>query len=691
VRGGFWGKFSDLVVVVGVVGMVVMMIVPLAPGVLDILLAANMALTLLILLVALHTTDPLHFSVFPSLLLVVTLFRLALNISGTRLILLHAHAGQVISAFGAVVVGGNYVVGAVVFVILVIIQFVVLTSGAQRVAEVAARFTLDAMPGKQMSIDADLNAGNITDAEARKRREAVEDEADFYGAMDGASKFVRGDAIAAVVIILVNVVGGLVIGVLQNGMSLVEALQTYTLLTVGEGLVTQIPALLVSTATGIVVTRAASNSNLGQDLSSQLMAKPRALALVACLMIGILVVPGLPRAPFLLIGAGLASGAWALWRQSGATDAEDASSPGGDARPTDVGESLDLDALELTVGSGLLALVDRARGGTLVDRLTGVRRDFASQLGVMVPAIRIRDVVDEAPNRYVLRLFGAGVGRGEARPSRMLAIGPVPEALEAEPGVEPTHGLPAGWIRPEQEAEAQAAGCTTVDATSLICTHVYHMLRMHAAELLGRQDVRRLLDRQRASRPALVDDLVPSTLGLGEVQRVLRNLLRERISIRNIVGILEAMADGARLTKEPDMLTEHVRQALARTIAQQFQSEDGLLRVVTLAPQVEQVLMTALRREDRDVYAVIGMTALNSLYTNLVEEMARMRRAGHEPIVLTYPSTRPYFKRVSEQVAPGLVVVSYAEVPPDVKAEAVGVLRMAETNSEAPSLEAVPA
>lgn len=675
-KPGAWTRFSDIAVALAVVGMIVIMIVPLTPGALDVLLASNLALTLVILLVALHTTDPLHFSVFPSLLLVVTLYRLALNISGTRLILLHAHAGLLINAFGNVVVEGSYVVGAVVFLILVIIQFVVVTSGAQRVAEVAARFTLDAMPGKQMSIDADLNAGAITDVEARRRRRAIEDEADFYGAMDGASKFVRGDAIAAVIIILVNVLGGLVIGVLQKGMSLMEALQTYTLLTVGEGLVTQIPALLVSTATGIVVTRAASNANLGEDLTSQLLAKPRALAIASCLMLTLLVVPGLPRVPFLLIGTGLGTGAWVLGRKAGA-DADAVDGEGNDPRAADLSDALDLDPLEMQVGSALLPMVERATDDRLLQRFTDIRREFASQMGVLIPALRVRESADCPRNTYIFRLFGAEVARGEVYPNRVMVVDPPPLAgLEGLPGVEPTARMAALWVDPHHAPRAEEAGCAVVDPVTVMGTHLFHVLRQHSAELLGRQEVRRLLDRQKLVRPALVEDLVPNLLGLGEIQKVLRNLLRERLPIKNLAGILEALADGATRSKDPEVLTEWVRQALARGIAQHFMGPDGRLYVLTLSPQVEQALMAVVAREDRNIHAVLSLEALESLNMSLVECCKKMRVRRLAPLVLTYPATRPLLASISEQVTPELAVLSYSEVPPGIKFDHCGTVTM---------------
>ncbi|WP_404980641.1 flagellar biosynthesis protein FlhA [Carboxydichorda subterranea] len=667
---------SDAAVFVAVVAIVLMMVLPLPPALLDLLLATNITLSLLILLLTMNVKEPLQFSVFPSVLLVVTLFRLALNISSTRLILLHAYAGRIIEAFGQFVVGGNYLVGFVIFLILVVIQFIVITRGAERVAEVAARFTLDAMPGKQMSIDADLNAGLISEQEARARRQAIEREADFYGAMDGASKFVKGDAIASVVITLINVLGGLAVGMLQMGMDVAEALRRYTLLTVGDGLVTQIPALLVSTATGIIVTRTSSEENMGQDMTRQLFGQPRTLGAAAGVLLVLALVPGLPTLPFLALAGVAAAAASAMSREQrraaekarlAAVEKEREEAK----RPEAVMSLLQTDPVELEIGYSLIPLVDQSHGAELLDRITMVRRQVALDLGVVVPPIRIRDNMQLKPNSYVIKLRGVEIGKGELFPNHLLAMDSG-QGLDALSGIrthEPAFGLPAVWISQELRDQAEAAGCTVVDAPSVLATHLSELLRRHAAELLGRQETRVLLDHVKSFSAAVVEELVPDLLGLGEVQKVLQHLLREGVPIRDLVTILEALADSARESRDPEVLTEHVRAALARQLSHLYAEPDGTIPVITLAPALEQ----RLEELAASPAAPLDPQWLQQLVVRLGRAQEEAAARGKQAVVLCSPGVRRYLRRLIERPLPRLPVMSFAEVASgfQVKSEAV--------------------
>lgn len=673
-------RHSDIVMALGVVAIVAMMIVPLPTPLLDVLLITNLTGALVILLISLYTTEPLAFSVFPPLLLITTLFRLSLNISASRLILLQADAGRVIEAFGNIVVGGSYVVGVVVFLILVVIQYVVITNGAGRVAEVAARFTLDAMPGKQMSIDADLNAGIITEQEARRRRALIEREADFYGAMDGASKFVRGDAIAAIVIILINITGGFVIGVLQLRMPFDQALTRYTLLTIGDGLVSQIPALLISTATGIVVTRAASESNMGQDTARQVLANPRALVLVAVVLMALGFAPGLPTLPFLMLAVGLGASAWYAARaqrqaraEADAAAAEAAVLPA--AGPESVTGLLQLDPMELEIGYGLIPLVDPAEAGNLLDRITRIRRQMALELGIVLPTVRVRDNLQLQPNEYVVKLRGVEVARGEVMPNHFLAMsaGLAEGEVEGIPTTEPAFGLPALWIAPAQKERAELLGYTVVDPPSVLTTHLTEVIKANAATLLGRQDTQQLLNNLKTEYPAVVDELVPNLLTLGEVQKVIQNLLKERVPVRDLVTILETLADHARTTRDPDNLTEYVRQALARTISIMYRNGDGLVHVITLSPRTEQLLADALKQTEQGMMIALEPVLAQRLLQRLASEMERVAQMGYVPVLLCSSRIRLSLRRLTERVLPNLVVLGFTEVAQgvDVNAEAM--------------------
>ena len=657
--------------------LVVLMIVPVAPWVLDVLLSLNIALALVIMLTSLYTENALAFSVFPTLILIVTLFRLSLNISATRSILLHGYAGEVINQFGAIVVGGNYAVGLVIFAILVVIQFVVITNGAGRVAEVAARFTLDAMPGKQLAVDADLNAGLITEAEARQRRKDIQRSADFYGAMDGASKFVRGDAVAALIIVFVNIIGGFVIGIVQQGLTLAQSLQTYTLLTIGEGIVTQIPALLVSTATGIIVTRAAAESSFGEELTSQLVQEPRALAIAAGLLI-LFGLFGLPPIPMFVMAAILA-GLFFRRRAMIAKAAEKPALAAGGAtnqpavKPAEsVVPLLSYDPMELEIGFGLIPLVDVSQGGDLLERITMIRRHAARELGIVVPPIRVRDNLQLKPSTYVVKIYGLEVTRAEVMVSRLLAMNPgtATNGIEGIPTVEPAFNLPALWIPESGRGDAELAGYTVIDPTSVIATHLTELIKTHAPDLLGRQETSALLDNVKQHYPVVVDELVPGLLTVGEIQRVLQNLLRERIPIRNLLLILENLADGARASKDVDFLTERVRASMARHISAEY-TENGLLSVITVDPRLETLLGEAARRGE-DAYALLDPNTVAKIYGSLTKQIQHAQQAGLQPVVLTSPQTRLALKRLTERAAPQLVVLSYSEIAPGLRVESIG-------------------
>ncbi|HEX8806798.1 MAG TPA: flagellar biosynthesis protein FlhA, partial [Candidatus Aquilonibacter sp.] len=608
-------SFTPVLVAGAAVSLVVLMIVPIPAMLLDVLLSFNITLALVIIATALYTENALAFSAFPTMLLIVTLFRLALNITATRAILLHGYAGEVINFFGQIVVGGNYAVGFVIFLILIIIQFVVITNGAGRVAEVAARFTLDAMPGKQLAIDADLNAGLITEAEARQRRKDIQRAADFYGAMDGASKFVRGDAIAAVIIVAINTIGGFIVGVAQQHLTIIESLQKFTLLTVGEGIVTQVPALLISTATGIIVTRAAAETDFGSDITKQLTSQPRAL-LIAAIITGLFGLAGLDR--WLLLGISTILFFIYFTRREGAAEAgAEAAKVRAGGKPGVPGTQpaksgaesvvplLSYDPMELEIGFGLIPLVDVNQGGDLLERITLIRRHAARDLGIAVPPIRVRDNLQLRPNSYLVKIYGLEVAQAEVMVSRLLAMNPgtATAPIDGIPTTEPAFGLPALWIAENARSEAEMAGYTVIDPTSVIATHLTELIKSHSPDLLGRQETSALLDNIKSHYPVVVDELVPGLLTVGEVQRVLQNLLRERIPIRNLVMILETLADAARVSKDVDFLTEKVRAALARHISAEY-AENGLLSVITVDPRMESLLAEAVRRGE-DAFALL--------------------------------------------------------------------------------------
>ncbi|MFP4306543.1 MAG: flagellar biosynthesis protein FlhA [Desulfococcaceae bacterium] len=671
----FLSRNTDVLMALLVVGILMLMILPLPTILLDLLIAFNITFALILLLAALYVMKPLDLSTFPSLLLVVTLFRLSLNICSTRLILLHGHegtgaAGTIIMAFGGFVVGGNYVVGFIVFLILVLINFLVITKGAGRIAEVAARFTLDAMPGKQMAIDADLNAGLLDEKEARRRREMVAREAEYYGAMDGANKFVKGDAIAGIIITLINIVGGLVVGVLQNDMNVGEAARNYTLLTVGDGLVTQIPALIVATAAGIVVTRAgAGGGSMGGEIAGQLLGQPHAIAVTAVILAGFGLIPGLPAIPFLAMALCMGGIAYLLVgaereRKDREAEAEAEETPAAETPET----VPPLDPLALTVGHRLVPLVDADQDGRVLERIRSIRNQLAADLGVLVPPVRIRDDMSFAPGDYAIHLRGNPVGKGQLMPEHLLAmhIGASPRPVKGVQTREPTYGLPAYWIKPSEREDALDKGYTVVDLPTVLVTHLSEIVRRHAHELLGRQEVSRMLDELRATHPKAVDDLTPNPLPLGAVVRVLSNLLREGVPIRDMLTIVETLADWAPAVKDPDALTEYVRTALARTITRLCQAPDGSLPVITVGAGVEERIVEASGRPDAGGLPALPPETATRLMQAVSARVEQFSSPEGSPVLVCSGAVRPRLKRLAEKFLPNLTILSYNEIAPGV-------------------------
>jgi len=680
--GGAIKKYSDVVVALAIIMIVIMMIIPLPTILLDLLLCLNITLALVVLMVSVYNVEPLDFSVFPSLLLVTTLFRLALNVSSTRLILLNGYAGEVIMSFGNFVVGGNAVIGFIIFVILIIIQFIVITKGAERVAEVSARFTLDAMPGKQMAIDADLNQGAITDLEAKDRRVKIQREADFYGAMDGASKFVKGDAVAAIIIIIINILGGFIIGMVQRNLDVTQALQTYTLLTVGEGLVNQIPALLVSTATGIIVTRAASDENLGHDLVTQLFKNSRIFFIIAGVLTLMAIVPGLPGIPFFSLAVIAGVIAYNL-RQSEQESVETESVQKEEQekedikKPENIISLLQVDPMELEIGYSLIPLVDTGQGGDLLERIVMIRRQCALELGLVVPTIRIRDNIQIKPNAYIIKLKGIEIAKGELLLDHYLAMnsGTVFEEVAGIDTVEPAFGLPALWIPEAEREQAELNGYTVVDAVSVLATHLTEVIKSHADEILGRQETQNLVDNVKKTSASVVEELIPTLMSVGEIQKVLANLLSERVSIRDMATILEVLADYARATKDTDILTEYVRHALARQITQQ-NIQNNVLPCITVDPQVENMIAAAVQRTEHGSYVNLEPDSMKRLLSALNEELQKLTSMGYQAIVLTSPAVRLYFRKLVERSVPGIIILSHAEIEQSVEIQVLGVVKI---------------
>jgi len=666
-------RHSDVFLAASVVGVLLVLIVPVPTPLVDVLLTLNIACSLLLLMVALSAARPLEFSTFPSLLLFTTLFRLSLNVASTRLILLNGYAGEVINAFGHFVVAGNMVVGLIVFLILVVIQFVVITRGAGRVSEVAARFTLDAMPGKQMAIDADLNSGLITEDQARRRREQIAQEAEFYGAMDGASKFVRGDAIAGIVITAVNLLGGMVMGKV-NGMSIGEALRTYSILTVGDGLVTQIPSLIIATTAGIIVTKASSSTNLARDVAGEVLTHPRSLAIGAGIMALFGLVPGLPTLPFFVLSAvfvGLFLACRRAARERAATprEGEPAQAPP-PTEETELASLMQVDRVAVEVGYQLIPLVDPAQSDEMLRKIRALRRQLAAKLGIIVPPIRIHDNLQLKPQEYVIRLRGNEVARAELLADHLLAIdsGMVQAPLEGQPTREPAFGLPALWISPTQKDLAEAAGYTVADPRSVLITHLSEVLKKHAAELLTREDVRQLVDHLKEHSPTVVEELIPNLISLGGVQKVLQGLLSEGVPVCDLGSILEAIADHASKTKDPSALTELVRKSIARTICSHVETR-GRLGAITLDPALEQMIAQSVQEAGGGAVLVLEPTRSEQLLKKIADAVRSTVTAGYEAVLLTSSPIRKHVRRIVEHIMPDLPVLSYDELVPDMRLE----------------------
>ncbi|MBI9087725.1 MAG: flagellar biosynthesis protein FlhA [Desulfobacterium sp.] len=690
ILASFRSEASDIAMIVALIGILMAMILPLPPMLLDFFLALNITFAVIVLITTMYTKKPLDFFIFPSMLLVLTLFRLSLNVASTRLILLHGSegpmaAGAVIMSFGSFVVGGNYVVGMIIFIILVLINFMVITKGAGRIAEVAARFTLDAMPGKQMAIDADLNAGMIDDVEAGERRKGVAKESEFHGAMDGASKFVRGDAIAGIIITMINIAGGFIIGVLQQGMPMGEALVNYTLLTVGDGLVSQVPALLISTAAGLLVSRSGSENRMGKEFVTHLLSSTTPVYLGSVIIFCFGLVPGLPAFPFMTLALLLGGGCWFFIGREGA-DVEEreaeaaAEAEGGEesGAPEEVDHLLTLDTIELEVGYGLIPLVDKQQDGILLGRIRAIRRQFASEMGIIIPPIHIRDNLKLNPAQYRVMIKGVEAAGTELMVNHLLAMDPGGTAQEIEgiPTTEPAFKLPALWIPQDQEDGAKFAGYTVVDNSTVIATHLTEIIRNNAYDLLGRQEVQHLLDNLAKTSPKAVEELVPNLLSVGIVQKVLQNLLRERISIRNLLTIVETLADYAPMGKDPDLLTEYARQRISKGMLAPFVGEGKTLQVITLDREVEELLGKNIKHTEHGSYLAVDPKIAEQLLAAASVEVEKQLAMDVQPVIMCSPGLRRHFRKLIEHSLPSVFVVSHAEIVDDINLQAGGKVKL---------------
>ncbi|WP_419883843.1 flagellar biosynthesis protein FlhA [Peribacillus sp. B-H-3] len=673
----------DLTVLISVIMIVAMLIIPLPTWLLSILILLNISLALLVILTTMNMKEPLEFSIFPSLLLLLTLFRLGLNVSTTRSILTKGDAGGVVETFGTFVVGGNVLVGLVVFLILIIIQFIVITKGSERVSEVAARFTLDAMPGKQMSIDADLNAGMISEAEARERREKVGMEADFYGSMDGASKFVKGDAIAGIIIVLINLIFGMVIGILQQGMGFSEAASHFSLLTVGDGIVSQVPALLISTATGIVVTRAASKGNLGSDITSQLLAYPTMLYVTAAtiFLLGLFTpITDLLTIPIagLLAFAGYTIKKKPMPNELELQEMEEEIDTEEMKSPESVVNLLSVDPIEFEFGYGLIPLADANQGGDLLDRVVMIRRQLAIEMGLVIPVVRIRDNIQLNPNEYRLKIKGNEMARGELLLDHYLAMSPGIEddSIDGIDTIEPSFGLPAKWIAEDVKEHAEMMGYTVVDPPSVVSTHITEVIKANAHELLGRQETKQLIDHLHETAPILVDEVTPNPLTIGEVQKVLGKLLREKISIRNLPVIFETLADYGKMSSDTDLLTEYVRQNLARQITNELSSGEESLKVITLSGRVEKTIADAVQQTEHGNYLSLDPNDSQEILESISSKLEELALMEQSPIVLCSPAVRMYVRQLTERYFPQVPILSYNELESNIEVQSVGVVNI---------------
>ena len=673
----------DLSVLLSVILIVAMLIIPFPGWMLSILIIINISLALLVLLTSMNMQEPLQFSIFPSLLLLLTLFRLGLNVSTTRSILSHGEAGGVVETFGTFVVGGNVIVGFVVFLILIIIQFVVITKGSERVSEVAARFTLDAMPGKQMSIDADLNAGMISDKEARERREKIGKEADFYGAMDGASKFVKGDAIAGIIIVLINMLFGFIIGMTQQGLGLQEALSKYTLLTVGDGIVSQIPALLISTATGIVVTRAASDGNLGQDITAQLFAFPKMLYVTAATIFLLGLSTPINDILTIPIAGIIAFGAFKIGRSNvndiqSVDDLEEELEVDGMKSPESVVNLLNVDPIEFEFGYGLIPLADTNQGGDLLDRIVMIRRQLAIELGLVIPVVRIRDNIQLQPNEYRLKIKGSEMARGELLLDHYLAMSPGvdDDSIEGIDTIEPSFGLPAKWITEDMKDQAEMLGYTVVDPPSVVSTHITELIKANGHQLIGRQEVKQLIDHLKETYPILVDEVTPNPLTIGDIQKVLAKLLKEKVSIRNLPIIFETLADYGRMSTDTDLLTEYVRQSLARQITNSLAVDGDTLKVITLSGKVEKTVAEGVQQTEHGNYLSLDPTVSQTIIETIATQIEQVSLQEQSPILLCSPAVRMYVRQMIERYFPQIPVLSYNELESNIEVQSVGVVNI---------------
>ena len=676
-------KNTDVLVAFGVLGIVLMIIIPLPTFILDLLLAFNILISAGILVMTMFTTHVLQFSIFPTLLLITTLLRLGLNISSTRLILSQGNAGEIIAAFGDFVIGGNYVVGIIIFIIIVIINMMVITNGAGRVAEVSARFTLDAMPGKQMSIDADLNAGVIDDATARQRREDLQSEADFYGSMDGANKFVKGDAIAGIIITLINIIAGIIIGVM-NGDTISEAASLYTQLTVGDGLVSQVPALLISTASGILVTRAGNSENFGKTFTKQLTAFPIAMAIVSVVMLSLAIIPSMPKIPFLVAGVSCGYLSYVLineekkQQEMEMAQVEEEHTELERKEPENVMNLISVEPMEVEIGYGLIPLADESTGGDLLQRIASVRRQCAIEMGIIVQPIRIRDNLQLKTNEYVIKIRGTVVASSELMPSMLLCMDPTGDntKIEGIRTIEPTFNLPAVWINIDKREEAEIQGLTVVDPTTVMVTHLTETIKAHSYELLGRQEVQLIVDNTRERYSAVVDELIPDLMTIGELQKVLQNLLREKVPIKDMVTIMESLADNSRLTKDIELLTEYVRFALARVICNQIIDETRTVTVATLSPQIEEIIAANTQKSTQGSFPAVDPDTTTRILECIRDVMDRINFYNNQPVILVSPNIRPVFRKLIEMVYPHIMVVSLNEIPNDVQIRTEGVVSL---------------
>jgi len=673
----------DIITAVGVISIVAMIILPISTELLDLFLTFNITLAIIIILLTMFTKSILEFSVFPTLLLVTTLFRLALNISSTRLILSQGKAGEVISAFGSFVAADNYLVGAVIFIIIVVIQFIVITNGAGRVAEVAARFTLDAMPGKQMSIDADLNAGVIDDNEARNRRRDLQLEADFYGAMDGASKFVKGDAIAGIVIVFINFIGGIAIFSWQKGVPVLDAIEQFGILTIGDGLVSQIPALLISTASGILVTRSASLNSFGNELTMQLFSVPKVIGIAAVLLFILGIVPGMPTIPFFILAVLSGVLSYFLAEEKKQKETEEARKEEAKAdraaamekEPEDMGRYIHIEPVEIEIGYGLISLAESDEGsGDLLGRVTAVRKQNASEMGLLIPPIRIRDNLQLSADEYIIKVRGNEIGRGEVLYNHLLVMNPGSSEIDIEgkPAIEPAFGLPAKWIDKKHKEKAEMLEYTIVDPTTVIVTHLSEVIKSNSHELLGRQEVKKLLDRMKENYSAVIEELIPDLLSLGDVQKVLQNLLKERVPIKDLLTILETLADYGKNIKDTEVLTEYVRNRIGRTIVADYLSKENKLEIITVNPNLEEYIHENIQKSFQGSFPAIDP----SVTTKILERIDAILQSSKasKPIILTSPRIRVAFKRLIEMTFPQLAVLSLNEIPNSIEFEGVGMV-----------------